>query len=230
MKKKLSLVLALIMVFSITACGSKNSASSTAAGSKSETADQTVVNQGKTPQTATASSEEAELAAEAAELKGIGDVEVKNGILTVSVTLPADFVGEETTQEYLDANAGEVYASGVRNEDGSVTYKMTKAQHRQMLARITSGMDESLKKLIDDETYSIADIAYNQNCTVFDVTLDSDSLGFADAFAAMMFYMYGGMYGIFSGDRPDGIIVNFYDPQGNLVESGNSADAGEKAQ
>lgn len=70
-----------------------------------------------------------------AALDALGKVETENGILTVSITIPADLVGE-TTQEDLDASKGELYQSALLNDDGSVTYKMTKKQHRAMLENI----------------------------------------------------------------------------------------------
>lgn len=163
-----------------------------------------------------------------AELEAIGDVEVVNGLLTVSVTLPASMIGE-TTQDELDATVkeGNVQAAKL-NEDGSVTFKMTKKQHREMLAGLTENIDTTLQELIDDnDTYSISSVTHNDDYTVFEVTLDSDELGLMDSFSVMSMYVFGGMYGIFNGNKADNIVVNFYNSQGNLIESANSADMGD---
>lgn len=157
-------------------------------------------------------------------LSALGDVEVENGILLVTITVPAGLAGE-ITQEELDASKGTYYQSAVLNEDGSVTYKMTKAQHRAMLDNISSAADEGAQELIDDnENYTISAITHNADCTVFDVTLDGTEIGFGDAFASYTFFMYGALYGIFNGQTPEHVIANFYDPDGNLIDSYDSAD------
>ena len=71
------------------------------------------------------SDEEKQLQEDMDELSKIGDIEVENGILTVSITLPAEYM-EGVTQEQLDAGKGTTYQSATLNDDGSVTYKMTK--------------------------------------------------------------------------------------------------------
>jgi hypothetical protein len=221
MKKLVAVILALMMVATLGACRSNNTVSSATRVSTDEQITDAVETQEETEDT----SKEDELTADMAELEAIGAVEVENGLLTVSVTLPTDFVTDEVTQEKLDADAGDNYLSAKLNEDGSVTYKMTKAQHRAMLDGITEGMEESLQEMInDDEKYGIAKINHNGTYSVFDVTMDTDKLGLGDSFTVIAFYMYGGMYGIFSGNRADNVIVNFYDPAGNLIQTGNSAN------
>lgn len=171
--------------------------------------------------------EEDNLVTDMSELEAIGDVEVENGVLTVSITMPADLVDDATTQEELDKGAGEYYRNALLNEDGSVTYKMTKEQHRAMLDSITEGFDQTLQEMIDDnQTYSFAGIKHNENYTVFDVTEDSNTVGFTDSFSTFVFYMFSGMYNIFSGNEVENITVNFYGPSGNLIQSSNSADMG----
>lgn len=159
-----------------------------------------------------------------AALAAIGDVETKDGILTVSINVPSDLVGE-TTQEELDQSKGILYQSAVLNDDGSVTYKMTKLQHRAMLDKISEAVDESAQEMIDDEeNYTIAAVTHNDDCTEFNVTLDGTEIGFGDYFTTYSFFLYGGMYGKFSGHIPEHMIVNFYDPDGNLIEAVDSAD------
>ena len=232
MKKLLAVFLALIMVTSLTACNSNNSESKPTIASTVEQAttaspavQATVATE--TQEVTKEASKEDELAADMAALEAIGDVEVKNGFLTVSITLPKDFVTDEVSQKKLDAEAGDNYLSAKLNEDGSVTYKLTKAQHGAMLYGITKSMAESFQEMInDDEKYGIAEIKHNDTYSVFDVTMDTDTLGLGDSFTVLAFYMYGGLYGIFSGNKLDNVIVNFYDPAGKLIQSGNSAELG----
>ena len=95
-------------------------------------------------------------------LAAIGDVQVENGIMTVSLTVPAD-LAQNTTQETIDAGIGTQYQSAVRNEDGSITYKMTKAQHQAMVEQLAMSFDRSLQELVDDENHMISNITRNDD-------------------------------------------------------------------
>ncbi len=111
------------------------------------------------------------------------------------------------------------------NDDGSVTYKMTKKQHRAMLENIGKAVDEGAQEMIDDEeNYTISAVTHNEDCTEYNVTLDGTEGGFDDYFACYSFFMYGMLYGKFSGHIPEHIVVNYYDPDGNLIETMDSAE------
>ena len=159
-------------------------------------------------------------------LESMGNIETVNGFLTVSITMPKDFVGEDITQEALDEKAGERYVSARLNEDGSVTYKLTKKQHKDMMGEIVASIDESLQGMVDGTDYSFTEIKHNDDYTVFDVTAGGDELGLTDSFATLAFYMYGGMYGIFTGKTPEKVIVNFYNPNGELISTADSSNMG----
>ena len=60
------------------------------------------------------------------QLESLGKIVTENGIFYVYITLPAELINRDITQESIDAEAGEAYTSGMLNEDGSVTYKLTK--------------------------------------------------------------------------------------------------------
>lgn len=212
MKRVLAMILMFCMVFSLAACGSG------AAGANEKEPKQNGGEQISEEDTIDDSAWD--------ELTTIGQVETVNGLLTVSITFSADFAGEDVTQEALDAAAGEHYISAKLNEDGSVTYKMTKKQHKAMLDDILGGIEESLQDLVDDEMYSFAEIKHNKNYTQFDVTIDGEELGFADSFAVLAFYTYGGIYGIFSGKTPENIVVNFYNANGELINTAESSSLG----
>lgn len=212
MKKLLSGLMAFAMLFSVTGCSSKETTTSDATTTESSITEET--------------DEEKQLEEDKAELSSIGEVEVENGILTVSVTVPSSLVSD-TTQESLDESAGTNYLSATLNEDGSVTYKMTKAQHKLMLQSLSDGIDTTIQELINSDQYTITAVTHNDDFTQFDITVSGTEVGLYDTFSALSFYMYGGMYGIFSGKQADKVVVNFYDPSGNLIESGDSSSMGQ---
>lgn len=218
--KKILFVLILVTSFSCSLCACNSKASTT---SISETrASANAVTETESEEIL---SEEKQLDEDFDELSAIGDVSIENGILMVSVTIPANFIGE-ITQEELDQKAGDTYVSAKLNNDGSVTYKMTKSQHKKMLDGIVESIDSSLQDMVDDESYSFTSIKHNDDYTQFDVTISGTELNLSDSFATLGFYIYGGMYGIFSGHRADNVIVNFYDADGNLISTGDSDNLG----
>ena len=164
------------------------------------------------------------------ELSAIGEVTVENGELTVTLTVPAEFA-EDMTQEDLDQGVGDAYISATLNEDGSITYKMTKDQYSAMLDNLAETIDTSLQELLDSGDYSFTSIERNADFTQFDVTLTGTELSMSDAFSAIVFYTCGGIYGVFTGREVDmdDIVINFYDASGNLLESTNSEALGNES-
>ena len=122
------------------------------------------------------------------QLAAIGDVQVENGIMTVSLTVPAD-LAQNITQETIDAGIGTQYQAAFRNQDGSITYKMTKEQHQAMLEQLAVSFDNSLQEMIDNENYTISNITRNNDFTVFDISLDGAEPSVSDSFAAFSLYM-----------------------------------------
>ena len=240
MKKIVAIILTGCLLVSVTACGGGEAASkgseSAAPAQESQTADaqemststETTAAETENVQESTAESTASEDVDNTAwdTLESMGNIETVNGFLTVSITMPKDFVGEDITQEALDEKAGERYVSARLNEDGSVTYKLTKKQHKDMMGEIVAGIDESLQGMVDGTDYSFTEIKHNDDYTVFDVTVGGDELGLTDSFATLAFYMYGGMYGIFTGKTPEKVIVNFYNPNGDLISTADSSNMG----
>ena len=132
------------------------------------------------------------------QLAAIGDVQVENGVMTVSLNVPAD-LAKNIRQETIDAGIGTQYQAAFRNQDGSITYKMTKEQHQAMLEQLAVSFDNSLQEMIDDEKYTISNITRNNDFTVFDISLDGAEPSVSDSFAAFSLYMYGELYGVFNG-------------------------------
>ena len=156
------------------------------------------------------------------DLAAIGDVKVENGVETVTLTMPAALV-QGTTQEDLDEGVGTTYEAATLNEDGSITLKLTKEQHKAMLERMSEGFEEGIQGIIDDEDNSITSVTHNEDYSVFDVTVAGTEVDLFDYFAEYSFFTYGETIGIFSGKKPEHVIVNFYDPDGNLIEVGTPA-------
>ena len=158
------------------------------------------------------------------QLESLGKIETENGLFYVSITLPAELVAEDVTQESIDAKAGESYTSGKLNDDGSVTYKMTKKQHKAMVDGIVESIDSSLQEMVDSPDYAFTKITHNGDFTSFDAYLSTEEVGLVEGFMVLGFYMYSGMYSVFTGHEVDNVAVNFYSASGKLINTANSAD------
>lgn len=161
-----------------------------------------------------------------------GAIEVDENLLTVDVTLPASYF-EDTTEEDVRAGAEEKgFNNVVFNEDGSVTYTMTKAQHRQVMESYKATVDANLDDILNGEgaVESFQEISYNDDMSEFTVKVDPGLYSEWDAMYGLVFYMSGMYYQAFEGVAPEDnhVVVNFVDMNtGEVLNTGDSADLGE---
>ena len=194
----------------LTACGSNNQVQSSSA-----------------PSTQTA--EEADTQGtenDISELNAIGDIDVDKNLFDVTITVPADLVGD-TTQEELDAKAADSDIHSITlNDDGSATYVMSKSQHKKMMQELADNINSTLSDMVGSEDYpNFTDIKANSDFTNFTVTTTSTELDLTDSISIMGFYMYGGMYAIFNGSDVGNIHVDFVNADsGEIINSADSSD------
>lgn len=221
MKKKLALLfIASTLVFS--ACGKETPLTddSTAPETSSEEVSEST------------SSENAESSAESEDLSkldAIGDITVDEGLLNVELTIPSEYIGEQT-QEDLDKICDESgYKSITLNDDGSATYVMSKKQHKEMMEELQESINSSLSELVGSDGYpNITEITSNDDFTAFTITTKSTELDMNESFSVLAFYMYGGMYNIFNGTPVDNISVTFVNADtGEVISTTNSSDAAQ---
>ncbi len=201
MKKKLFLVL-LSSAILLSGCGNSDTANSASKNSESQT---------ESVESSSASED---------------TIKVEENLSTVEIIVPAEYLSGET-QETLDKTAQEEgYQSITLNDDGSATYVMTKARHKELLDELSSNIDSTLSEFIGSEDYpNITDITANDNYTSFTITTKSTELDASESFSVMIFYMYGGLYNIYSGENVDNIHVDFVNADsGEIISSADSSD------
>ncbi|MED3662948.1 hypothetical protein P4476_13865 [Ureibacillus terrenus] len=142
----------------------------------------------------------------ASESEGIN---VDKGLLNVEVTLPASFFEGED----IDAAIAEAKEKGIevtKNENGSVTYKMSKAEHKEMMTEMENNMLETIEDLKNGEDFaSIKDVQYNKKFTKFTVLVDKNAFENSfDAFAVFGLGVSGALYQLFNGADPEDYNVN----------------------
>lgn len=158
-------------------------------------------------------------------------LKAEKNLLSVEVTLPASLVGDDDLTLDEEAKAAGVKEI-TKNEDGSVTMKMTKDAHKKLLAELKTGIDESIEEILaDKENYSSFDsITYNDDVTEFTVNVDASTYGGLQSFAAFAFYIEGNIYQALNAVPEDQLrtIVNFVNKDtGEIIESGDSSALGD---
>lgn len=164
-----------------------------------------------------------------AKLEAIGDVDVEKGLFDVTLTIPKDFAGEVTQEELDELVKEKGFQSATLNSDGSVTYVMTKAQHKEMVDGVAEKIKNALSEMAESADYpNITDISANDDFTVFTVTTKNSTPDMAESFVVLGLYMYGGMYAIFNGETAENIHVDYVNADsGEVISSADSKGMGK---
>ena len=148
-----------------------------------------------------------------------------SGLFNVALTIPAEYV-EGTTQKELNKQAKEgTFKSATLNKDGSVTYVMSKSQHKEMLNTLKDSIADELNKIPNSTDYpNVTKVEANDDYTKFTVTTASTELSFEEQFLSIQLYIYGGMYNAFNNLSPV-ISVDYVNADsGATIYSGKSSD------
>lgn len=155
-------------------------------------------------------------------------IEVEDNLFDVTLTLPADYASDITEEEIAQQVADGKVHTGTLNDDGSVTYTMSKAQHTALLESIAAELRSTLDDMIGSTDYpNLTSIETNDDFTDFTVytTTQPGAVGLSDEMSVLIYYTCGKMYGIVSGQEPDNIHVDILNAEsGELVSSHDSKD------
>jgi hypothetical protein len=113
-------------------------------------------------------------------------VSVDKNLLSVVITIPASFYeGTKITQESLNADAAKNgTGKATLNADGSVTWRMSKAEHKKIMADMKKSVDDYIQEAVDDSPSVFRQITYDKNMTEFKILVDRAK--FEEDFAAGM--------------------------------------------
>ena len=154
---------------------------------------------------------------------GDDSARIYNTVTNVKVTLPAslfEYVDEEISQEDLDKAAFENgFISATLNEDGSVTYVMSKDKYNAYVAELAMSIDKGLEELCNSDNSSIVDIKHNADFTDYTITLDADVVGFTESFVSLAIVLYSAFYYGFKGkDMTSGVHFTYVNKSGDVLE------------
>ena len=141
--------------------------------------------------------------------KGVKSTSVDDGIsvdknlFSVDVTIPASFYEDQKlSQAELDADAAKKgYGKAKLNSDGSVSFRMSKAQHKAALADMKKSVDDYIQESVNESPKIFKKISYNSNMTEFNISVDKANyendlgagfIGLGIAFQASFYQMFNG--------------------------------------
>lgn len=134
------------------------------------------------------------------------------GLLNVEVTIPATlYKGQD-----IDSIISEAKNSGIKevikNDDGSLTYKMSKSEHKKMMKELKERIVKSVEELKTSEDFaSINDVAYNKSFSEFTLTVNKEKFeGSFDALASFGLALAGMYYQLFNGADVEHYKVTVY--------------------
>ena len=126
---------------------------------------------------------------------------VNKGMVNVDVTLPASFFIAATEEEIIAEAKENGVTETVVNEDGSVTYTMSKSKYKEMMKEMGDSVLSTIDEIVNSEDYtSIKEISYNKDFTEFDVKVNRQQYeeGF-DGFAIVGLVIVSTYYSAFEG-------------------------------
>lgn len=137
------------------------------------------------------------------------EMAVDKGLLNVEVTIPASFLEGEDIDSVIAQAKEDGIKDVKKNDDGSVTYKMTKAQHKEMMKEMKASVTEYADSLINDEDFpSIQDIQHNDDFSKFTIEVDKEVFENSfDGFATLGLVMSGMFYQLYDGVDADKLNV-----------------------
>jgi len=138
-------------------------------------------------------------------------VNVDKGLLNVEVTLPATFFEDMTEDEIVAGAKEEGYSDVKVNEDGTVTYQMSKSKHNEIMKEMEGNLVSAVEEIVKSGDYpSIKEISYSKNFEEYDLKVNREQFENSfDGFALLGLYMTGGFYQAFDGKVGDDIQITF---------------------
>ena len=221
MKKTLALLLALLLLFSLAACSGEKTTPAPATDAPASGAPETAAPETAAPAEGTEQPDEGSAAPtpgadggetqpEATQAPDGQDEEI------VTITMSPDFFDTEATEEELKATAlEEGFLDAKLNEDGTLTYTMTRAKQQELLTTLMEGLETGIQEMTEGEEAvpSFKRIEHTDDLSSFDIFIDPEQFGDFDAFYALTLAFYGATYQAFSGNTDADSRVRFVDYQ-----------------
>lgn len=203
MKKLIAVLIALVLVLSLAACAGGDGGT-TKSGEQSENTEPS----GKTEQSE--NTEPSGKTEQSGKTEPSGGISVDVGKELVTITIPDEFVDDELSEEDILAETEEEgILDVVINEDGSVTYTMTREKHDELMKEMSDGIEKALEEMLNgEEEISFKEITHNEDFSVLEITVDPDLYTEFDDLNAMILTMVGAQYQVYAGNsEPESEVI-----------------------
>ncbi|MFB6367300.1 hypothetical protein ACFCP7_25280 [Paenibacillus elgii] len=141
-------------------------------------------------------------------------IEVQENLLSVEITIPASLVGKNIDNAVENAKKKGV-SDIKKNDDGSLTYKMSKRKHKEMLDEMKAEIVKQVDEVKDGTKFkSVKNVEYNNDLTEFTITVDEKAFSKSmDGMAGMGLGLTSRFYQIMSGVKPgeDKTVIQYKD-------------------
>ena len=130
----------------------------------------------------------------------------------VEVVLLADLAAD-ISQKQLDSDVVDgIYEEAFFNDDGSVTFKMTKSQKSEILDDLTGKYKYEVNEIIEDGDNAVSKIAVKDNFAYFDIYVTEVSAIDYDSKVVKELEKMGRTYNAYSGEPEKEIKIEFVGP------------------
>ena len=142
----------------------------------------------------------------------------------VTLVIPTVYENVTTQEEADQIRDRNGYESATLEEDGSLTIVMSRSQYDELLSSFRESVDRGIAEIIsEDYGSSIEKIEYNDDYSVFTVTVSTDEIGIVERQTADELVMYGTLYHIYTAGDADHIQVDYVNrDSGEIIESADS--------
>lgn len=129
----------------------------------------------------------------------------------MEITIPATLVKNDDADidDLLDEAVNKGIKEVIRNDDGSLTFKMSKSRYEKLMGEIREEIQETMLDIkTDDDFVSIREIEADESFSQFTMKVDREAFeNSLDGFAAIALAMQGMMYQVFDEVDEDELQV-----------------------
>lgn len=167
------------------------------------------------------------------------DIEVDEGLLSTEVRIPlslftlgADDSAEPPTQEEIQASLDEEGRNiqATVNDDGTVTYRMSRGEFNRFKTELKSAVDESIQQAINEEANIYKSVTYSDDMSEFEVVVDRSALENSFSFFGFQLLFSAGYFQAFTGvdESKRFVLINYVDEKtGEVFDTYDSRELQE---
>ena len=143
---------------------------------------------------------------------------------TVTVVIPTVYEEVKTQKEADRIREKNGYKSAALEENASRTIVLTNSQHEGLIGDFRTSVDKGISEIIGaGGGSSIEKIEYNEDYSIFTVTVTEEEIGVIERQAADELIMYGALYHVYTGNDADRIRVDYVNAKsGEIIETADS--------